>query len=383
MSIRLKPLAYFFGMMLLLGGAASLIVMNNRNDTFTLVRLNNGQAIISERLITDAGDPAGAGNINGPSVIRIPDWIPTDQRIDPSAKYYLYFAHHLGSYIRLAWAERIEGPWHLYNTRGEEGRGRGVIDIGEELWLEIGNALAIRGHIASPEVLVDHENRRIILYFHGPYAFRGKKQKRAQKTFVSYSANGLDFSRNIQPVILGPSYFRLFNHRDQLYAFSNGAYLHRARDPGNPWEPPPDFDFNSELWESAEVNPFKDDLAEAGFDEADLRVRHVALRQVEDLLQVFYSRRGDKPERIQLSTINLAEHSWDKWDASYPPQEVVDAQEDWEGGNLAPKHSREGPAKRFANELRDPFVFEDIDGQLYLFYSGGGERGIGVARMDN
>jgi len=36
---------------------------------------------------------------------------------------------------------------------------------------------------------------------------------------------------------------------------------------------------------------------------------------------------------------------------------------------------------RLENSIRDPFVFED-DGQLYLFYSGGGERAIGVARLE-
>ena len=45
------------------------------------------------------------GNINGPSLIRVPDWIER-----PLGAYYLYFAHHKGEYIRLAYADRLEGP---------------------------------------------------------------------------------------------------------------------------------------------------------------------------------------------------------------------------------------------------------------------------------
>ena len=49
-------------------------------------------------------------NINGPSLIRVPDWIP-----NRFGKYYLYFANHRGCEIHLAYAfillfnrERIE-----------------------------------------------------------------------------------------------------------------------------------------------------------------------------------------------------------------------------------------------------------------------------------
>ena len=45
-------------------------------------------------------------NINGPSLIAAPPWLAR-----PLACYYLYFADHRGSYIRLALAERIECAW--------------------------------------------------------------------------------------------------------------------------------------------------------------------------------------------------------------------------------------------------------------------------------
>ena len=48
-------------------------------------------------------------NINGPSVISVPSWVK-----NPLGKYYMYFAHHKGEYIRLAYADSIEGPWRIY-----------------------------------------------------------------------------------------------------------------------------------------------------------------------------------------------------------------------------------------------------------------------------
>ncbi len=43
-------------------------------------------------------------NIQGPSLIKVPDWVAT-----PLGRYYLYFADHKGSYIRLAYADEITG----------------------------------------------------------------------------------------------------------------------------------------------------------------------------------------------------------------------------------------------------------------------------------
>ena len=57
-------------------------------------------------IITPGMLPSGDGdNINGPSMIKVPDWIQS-----PLGKYYLYFAHHQGKYIRLAYADHPEGP---------------------------------------------------------------------------------------------------------------------------------------------------------------------------------------------------------------------------------------------------------------------------------
>ncbi|TGP23371.1 hypothetical protein, partial [Mesorhizobium sp. M1D.F.Ca.ET.234.01.1.1] len=52
-------------------------------------------------IITPGMLPGDDGaNINGPSLIRVPDWLP-----GRLGAYYLYFAHHTGTYIRLAFAD--------------------------------------------------------------------------------------------------------------------------------------------------------------------------------------------------------------------------------------------------------------------------------------
>jgi hypothetical protein len=64
-------------------------------------RLPGNPIIRPEMLPGSDGD-----NINGPSLIRVPSWVP-----EPLGRYYLYFAHHNGKYIRLAYADHLEGPW--------------------------------------------------------------------------------------------------------------------------------------------------------------------------------------------------------------------------------------------------------------------------------
>jgi hypothetical protein len=71
------------------------------------IRLKNNPIITpsSDASLTEKGH----GNINGPSLIRVPEWVK-----NPLGKYYLYFAHHQGSFIRLAYADSLDGPWHVH-----------------------------------------------------------------------------------------------------------------------------------------------------------------------------------------------------------------------------------------------------------------------------
>lgn len=345
--------------------------------SFIVTRLNAGEPIITEAMFVAAGATGREGkNINGPSIIRVPDWIAPENRADPSAVYYLYFAHHGGNYIRMAWAEHIEGPWNLYQVgAGVSVGGRGVLDLGSDDQINIGNNITVYGHIASPDVFADDDNERIIMYFHGPTMYDGGGV--GQRSFVATSPYGLDFSGGIEPVILGGNYFRVFEYGDTMYALDNRADVYIAPDPNDPWTPPEGFDFSTNLWTRSPNDPFGDDLVGTG-----LLVRHTAVHLVGDTMQVFYSRIGDTPERILMSTIDLSAGDCNLWDSTYPPEEILQAELLWEGGDIPPRASSGGSASENVNQLRDPHVFQDIDGRLYLSYCGRGEDAIGIARLE-
>ena len=67
-------------------------------------KFNNG-LIIHPGLSEEIGQ-----NIQGPSLIKTPDWIP-----NKLAKYYLYFADHKGDHIKLAYSDYLLGPWEILN----------------------------------------------------------------------------------------------------------------------------------------------------------------------------------------------------------------------------------------------------------------------------
>ena len=89
--------------------------------------------------------PSLGGNVNGPSLIGVPSWLS-----DPLGKYYLYFAHHAGSFIRLAYSDHLEGPWSIYEP--------GTLHLDQS---------HCYNHVASPDVHVDDEKREIRMYYHG------------------------------------------------------------------------------------------------------------------------------------------------------------------------------------------------------------------------
>ena len=49
-------------------------------------------------------------NINGPAIIRMPDWAS-----GKLGKYHLYFSDHRGTYLRMAFAEDLLGPWVIHS----------------------------------------------------------------------------------------------------------------------------------------------------------------------------------------------------------------------------------------------------------------------------
>ena len=120
--------------------------------------------IISENIQTGAGN-----NINGPCCIEVPPWC-----VGRLGKFYLYFADHAGSHIKLAYADKISGPWTL--CKG------GVLDLA-----------AFTGaydHVASPDIFIDCAKNEVRLYFHA----RSHKHACEQWTFAATFSDGLNFS---------------------------------------------------------------------------------------------------------------------------------------------------------------------------------------------
>ncbi|MHC4940112.1 MAG: glycoside hydrolase family protein [Planctomycetota bacterium] len=279
-------------------------------------------------LLTAESSPSIGTNINGPSVIRVPDWIE-----NPFGRYYMYFAHHKGGFIRLAFADDPRGPWSVH----EPGTLR-VEDVG-----------AIREHIASPDVHVDEAERRIRMYFHGPATDRP-----GQWTYLATSGNGIEFVAS--PENLGCFYFRVWSWEGSWYAVA------KDRDTG--W---------GHLYRSPD--------GMSGFESRGRflrRMRHAAVLVRAPYLLIFYSRTGDAPEHILCSTIDLR-LPWEEWVPS-KPRTALKPELDYEGIGYRNRRSRNGPAT-MVRQLRDPCIFEE-DGRVYLYYSIAGEMGIAMADLE-
>jgi hypothetical protein len=303
-------------------------------------------------------DTSMGENICGPAIIRVPDWIAS-----PLGRYYLYFAHHKGRYIRMAYADSLTGPWCVHEA--------GVLDLDRSLFPTEPPALTGAAedpvtkapkdnyaHIASPDVHIDQAGRQIRMYYHGLL------ETGDQGTRVAYSTDGLVFHPR-EPV-LGPPYFRVFHHRDHCYTVTWGGALWRSTGWDQPFE------------HCDRLVPFEGAGEEA--NEEQMIFRHGEAHVIGDRLHLFYSRIGDCPEQILYRTIDLAP-DWRDWKVGEAVP-VLAPERAWEGGDLPLATSRIGWAPTRLRELRDPCLFVDEDGQSYLLYCGAGEAGIGIARIE-
>ena len=97
-----------------------------------------------------------------------------------------------------------------------------------------------------------------------------------------------------------------------------------------------------------------------------------------DVLSIYYSRAGDCPERILLSTVVLTD-DWLSWQAT-SPLTVLEPTLEHEGADLAVAPSKRGWAPERVRQLRDPAIYREDDA-TYLLYSVAGESGIAIARL--
>ena len=310
------------------------------------------QRLLDQPIIGPDLHPSIGVNIQGPSLIRVPDWV-----LGRLGRYYLYFADHKGSYIRLAYADNLTGPWTVF--------GPGSLQLGESCfptepppmtdpqfavlearWKQTGATLShdLRSefttpHIASPDVHVDAAARQIVMYYHGLEAAG------TQVTRVATSVNGIAFTARSE-VLVGRSYLRVFEHRGEIFGIAMPGQIYRGFEPG-----------------PILFNP---------------NMRHAALLKRGDVLYVFWTQVGDAPESILLSTIDLT-GDWQTW-RDGPPVTILRPERAWEGAGAPMVPSVRSTAYGLINQLRDPAIFED-DGRVYLLYAVAGESGIAIAEL--
>ncbi len=306
--------------------------------------------------IVDASSHPSIGeNIQGPSLIRVPDWIE-----NPLGRYYLYFADHKGQYIRMAYANELLGPWKVHvpgTLRLEESQFRTEppeVNMLQELVIRArGKMLGIKHdilattttpHIASPDVHVDEKNQRIIMYYHGLESLGN------QVTRVASSTDGIRFEARQE--VLGRSYMRTFQHDGMTYGMAMPGQFYRSKDRLGNFEQGPLL-FNKNM-------------------------RHGALLKRGTRLYVFWSQVGDAPERILVSTIDLNK-DWSDWSPS-ESVEVLRPERAWEGADAPVESSTRSVAYGKVNQLRDPAIFVEGD-RSYLLYAVAGESGIAIAKL--
>ncbi|MCH7786068.1 MAG: hypothetical protein IIC22_01040 [Chloroflexi bacterium] len=268
-------------------------------------------------------DSSLGNNINGPSLIKVPDWLP-----DPLGRYYLYFAHHNGTFIRLAYADSLEGPWTIHKD--------GTLHLADA-YCDL--------HVASPDVHVDDEMREIRMYYHGPVQAEG-----AQRSKLAVSRDGISFTAS--PENLGNAYFRVFRWDGYYYALGMPGVFYRSKDGRSNFEQGPTL-FSRNM-------------------------RHTALKLDGDVLNVFYTNAGDCPEQILHASIELTS-DWMKWQESEATP-VLQSETAYEGADMPLEPSSRGAIDEPVHQLRDPAIYREGD-DTFLLYSVAGEQGIAIARL--
>lgn len=302
------------------------------------------QRAVSRPLVDATAHPSLGNNICNPWIVVMPPGTGL-------GRYHLYFSHHKGTHLRLAWANALDGPWTVHPP--------GVLDLAastfpDEAGLDaagLGDIPFRYAHIASPQVIPDPQGAGFHMYFHG-LAGHG-----AQVTRHAWSPDGLGFVA--KPADLGPPYMRVARWRDRLVALAWGGELLEGRD-----------------WEGPFVSRGMLDRARADHEAGQLW-RHPDLMVRGDTAHVLFTRIGDCPERIFYTRFDLSSDR-----ACAEPVELLRPELDWEGGRLPPAPSRIGAAETLRCELRDGSFVTDESGGLWMVYVGGGESAIGLARLE-
>lgn len=220
-------------------------VSDTGGPTANPYRAYNVELVADGAVIADQS----TGNSANPSVIRVPDWIPAEQRANKNANYYMYYGNHSGHHIQMKWAETPEGPWINFNLGGTyNGHTRlGVFDVDSDSTREDYD------HVFSPDVHVDNANHQIVMYYHGENQpstktlTTGQDVPRQHANFVATSHWGLNFNDPAEAggesgygpvtvtfdgitrdVCLGEDYQHVFKYKGNYYSLSKRAMMMMA-----------------------------------------------------------------------------------------------------------------------------------------------------------
>lgn len=327
--------------------AACALHEYNKDQGYAFDVIRHGVVISGDMLPGDDGL-----NINGPTVIKTPEWIK-----NAPGKYLMYFAHHTGDYIRVAYADKITGPWKIYKN--------GVLHTKDltKSGLKWGP-----DHVASPEIWIDNEKKELRMYFHTPTTpapkfddpeYKKKILTQKQATFLAISKDGFNWKVNTRA--MGDHYLRVL-------PAGNGAFWGFSR-LGN-------LNFSHDgIWRFSKLTPGPIDRYPVTF----AQMRHPALLKTDDGVLLFYSKIYDKPESILVTHIKMKGEDWTQWEVSQPKL-VLTPEKDYEGANLPLTRGSLGSNANPERGLRDPYVIRD-NGKLYLFYTVQGEKGIALAEL--
>lgn len=363
----------------------------------------------------------------GPSVVRVPDWLSETERAHPRARYYLYYGTHHGDHIRMKWAASLEGPWEEFNLGGRFNHftRRGVFDTRSD------PTRKSYGHIAAPDVHLDHDCRQFIMFYHGenqPAAVTasGTVVPRHHKNFVATSRDGLNFHDPFtcggQPghgprtvtvegvtreVCIAPEYQRAFRYRGAWFSLSKRAVLSRARNSADPFAPPDGNPFEMAwqqarrptlLWQrdASSQQPVYYSAAAAFLASSEFanhpanpcpgvrilskteRLNHLSLCLLpEDRLELFFYVREDPEDRfnaIYRIVYDLHDPDFENWDVARDAtgrvlfDVVITPGEVFQA--VRNRHPRLKPIYHAdPRSLGSSGLFVDSDGRKYLFFS--------------
>ncbi|MBD3320315.1 MAG: hypothetical protein GF350_04385 [Chitinivibrionales bacterium] len=295
----------------------------------------------------------GCGTLMFPTLIKVPDWAPA-----PLGKYYLYCAHHAGKHLMLFYADEITGPY-------TEAPFPMAIDPDQS------------GHMSAPDVHIDEENQRFIMYYHASWI-------NDDGTGVAFSDDGKTFTPDDR-YGLGSKYWRSFTVEgdDNYYAFSRIGFIRKSAEPFANYEKLLALYHFYSGFPCCRAESTRGEICKSACG-----ARHPGVYVKGSVTYLFFSLFPDQkeyelgldtvPEHIQmcrLENVSAPPEEWVFAPAEYPLT-VLKPELDWEGGNLDIMDYKKGEAKA----LREPFVYEE-DNQLYLLYSGMGEQQIGIAKL--